>query len=43
MAGELLVAAVGFRSPDQPLNMVSLHWERGVLATVPPRKFPELY
>ena len=43
MAGELLVAAVGFRSPDQALTMVSLHWEHAVLAHVPPRKFPELY
>ena len=27
--------------PDQGLNLGLLHWEHGVLATGPPRKFQE--
>ena len=41
VACELLVAAYGIWFPDQRLNPGHLHWEHGVLATVPPRKSQE--
>ena len=33
-----VVAACGTESPNQALNLDSLHWEHGVLATGPPGK-----
>ena len=40
-AGKLLVAACGISFPDQGSNPGPLHWERGVLATKPPKKSSE--
>ena len=49
-AWEPLVVVCGIYFPDQELNSVLLHWERGVLAIVPPGKcmslqltLPEFY
>ena len=36
--GQVLVAVCGIYFPNQGLNLGSLHWERGVLATGPQGK-----
>ena len=40
VACELLVVVRGIWFPGQGLNLGPLHWELGVLATGPARKFP---
>ena len=40
---EFLIEACGISFPDEDSNLGPLHWSRGVLATEPPGKSPDVF